>query len=241
MGSVGSVEKKFPGFLMNDEHRTWNTEHESFEELRKMNEQRINQTIIGIIIKRILLITMLVISTASLYGQVDSSEQFSLDFELVSTSYCSDHNRYNSENDTEYSNMIGILKLTNQTDTAISLWIMTCSWTALVKVEPDSILLCVRNCDGNYPTLITVESNKSLSFNSIIDIPSKHFQKSIMGYYDQVPYDTFRIGFMIIKENEYTIYPKNWWDLIKEKSSKNEYIWTESINMEYSIYEWKID
>ena len=86
-----------------------------------------------------ILVSIVTFNSVILFGQADTIQPLKLDFELVSVSRCNDYNDLYMENHgTEYSNMIGILKLFNQTDTAFTFWIMICSWTDLVKIEPDS-------------------------------------------------------------------------------------------------------
>jgi len=195
-------------------------------------------------IKRFKIIfSLLTLNSVILFGQTNTIQPLRLDFELVSVSRCNDYNNfYMDKYGNQYSNMIGILQLTNQTDSTFSFWIMNCSWTDLVKIEPDSILLEVKECDTNYPVKISLESHQSLSFNSIIEIPSDYFDKSVMQYYNDYKFNTFKIGFMIIGENEFTRYPNyNWHDLIDDKRDKNQFIWSQPIDIKYSVYGWKIN
>jgi len=195
-------------------------------------------------IKRFKIIfSLLTLNSVILFEQTNTIQPLRLDFELVSVSRCNDYNNfYMDKYGNQYSNMIGILQLTNQTDSTFSFWIMNCSWTDLVKIEPDSILLEVKECDTNYPVKISLESHQSLSFNSIIEIPSDYFDKSVMQYYNDYKFNTFKIGFMIIGENEFTRYPNyNWHDLIDDKRDKNQFIWSQPIDIKYSVYGWKIN
>lgn len=55
-------------------------------------------------------------------------------------------------------------------------------------------------------------------------------------------FNSFKIGFMIIKEKEFTRYPThNWQDLIDDKVIKNQFIWSQPIDITYSVYGWKIN
>ena len=190
-----------------------------------------------------ILVIIVTFNSVILFGQTDTIQPLKLDFELVSASRCNDYNDFYMEKyGNEFFNMIGILQLTNQTDSTFSFWIMNCSWTDLVKTEPDSIILQVKECDKNHPGKISLESNQSILFNSIIEIPSDYFDKSVMRYYHDYKFNTFKIGFMIIKENEFTRYPNaNWQNLIDDKKKKNQFIWSNPIDIKYSVYRWKIN
>lgn len=182
-----------------------------------------------------ILLLILFMTQIALKSQTDFDKALTLDFETIGVSRC-------NENSEAYSNIYGQITLTNQTDTITSFWIRNCSWTDLIKIEPDSILLQVKECDANYTKKILLKKDQSLKLNSIIEIPSDYFENSLDKIRNKDLYNSFRIGFLIIKENEFKRGQMSLSDLINEKGQKNEnYIWSQPIKIEYEKYNWKIE
>jgi len=190
----------------------------------------------------------LIILTFELSSQCKMNKPLSIDFDLISISKCNDNNDFYIErNQTTYSNMIGQIIIKNQTDSILTFWIMTCSWTDLFTIEPDSIILTVKECEKNHPTKISLQKGQSIIFNSIIEIPSDYFEKSLDKIYqttgnleNKILYNTFKIGFILIKESDKMLAP-NWKEWLYTKSRKEDYIWSEPIKIRYSNYRWNIE
>lgn len=189
-----------------------------------------------------LIAIILVFGWVGSFGQCKTKQAIKLDFELVSVSRCNDYNEFYSKNfGKAYATLTGILKLTNQTDSIFPFWIMNCSWTDLISVDPDLIILQVKECDSNYPRLINLESGKTVSFNSIVEIPLEYFDNSISRFYEDSSYNYFKIGFMVVKEIEFSFsLDSNWQALIDKKKIKGDYLWTSPIEIQYSVYNWHI-
>jgi hypothetical protein len=185
---------------------------------------------------------IVLLNSILLNGQVDLNCPLKIDFKIAGVSCCDHNNDLNSKRmNKPYINMYGILKLENQSNSVFSFWIMKCSWTDLIKVEPDSILLYVKACDSNYPVKISLESHQSILFNSIIEIPSKIFEKSEISRYSDHKFKTFKIGFLIISEKEFDFsHAFGWQTLVYNKKKKNDFIWTPPINIVYHEYGWEI-
>jgi hypothetical protein len=159
-----------------------------------------------------------------------------IDFIIVGTPDCYNNSDLNPDRMTkQYKNVFGVLKLENKSDSVYSFWIMNCSWTDLIKVEPESILLFVKKCDKNYPKKISLESHQSILFNSIIEIPSEYYDKSFILQSDG-KYNTFKIGFIVITDEEGSYY----WKYRDKKRKENDYVWTPPINIAYRNYRWEI-
>ena len=188
--------------------------------------------------KSLVLLLFVVLCYLSPKSQTIADNTITIDFDHIATSRCSDRNEnYLKYKHITYANIYGIIRLTNQGDSTISFWIMNCSWTDLIKIEPDSILLAVLNCDSNYPRMISLNQGQSIVFNSVIEIPSNYFEQSLKKARKEKSYNTFRIGFIYINGNEYEGIGWDLWDKIKEEKQKlDKLIWTKPINIEYSQY-----
>jgi hypothetical protein len=174
-------------------------------------------------------------------SQAIPDEPLKVEFELIGTSMCSDHNEFYYEiYHRTYSSMFGKIVLTNMDNSAQVFWIMTCSWTDLFKIDNDSIILTVKECDANHPKLISLEPNHSLIFNSIIEIPAYFLKKSNVLGYEPDSENEFRIGFLLITESEYQRGP-DWRQLIKQKMEGNSLLWSAPIIIRSNNYSWRIE
>ncbi|WP_289056223.1 hypothetical protein [Carboxylicivirga marina] len=212
--------------------------------------------------KAIAVIFLGFILLTNLCSQESKEHPLELSFHSVALSDCSDRNEYYQEYYKKtYSNLYGVINLTNTTDTTFTFWTMTCSWTDLIILKPDTFMLWVKECDSNYPKRITLEKEQSVSFNSVIEIPSSvakdgKWYTALTDTIDDIvlveaiqPIDSFKIGWILIEDNEFRpseIFKKEgdfgreWQNLIESKK-KNDVIWSNPINIWNNIYRWKIN
>jgi hypothetical protein len=106
-------------------------------------------------------------------------------------------------------------------------------------------MLAVSECDNNYSKLINLRKDHSIVFNSIIDIPTNYFVESLnkthQSYYESQSgpeYNTFKIGFIFISKNEFNPLTQTLRNLAAIKRKDGKVIWSELINIEYSVYKW---
>jgi len=181
-----------------------------------------------------LLLLILMINSHLVWCQI--GYPLKIDFIIVGSPDCYNSNDLNPAGmKKQYENVFGVLKLENQSDSVYSFWIMNRSWTELTKVEPESIMLSVKKWDTNYPKKISLESHQSILFNSIIEIPSEYYDKSLAMQNDG-EYNTFKIGFIVITDEEGSYY----WKYRDKKIKEDDYIWTPPIKIEYRNYKWEI-
>jgi len=185
-------------------------------------------------LKLLFVILTLLLNSNLILGQIDYP--LKIDFIIVGTPDCYNNSDLNPDRITkQYKNVFGILKLENQSDSVYSFWIVNRSWTELIKVEPESILLSLKKWDTNYPKKISLESHQSILFNSILEIPSEYYDKSLVMQNDG-KYNTFKIGFIVITDEEGSYY----WKYRDKKIKEDDYIWTPPIKIEYRNYKWEI-
>jgi len=195
--------------------------------------------------RNVILFLLVILAPVEAYSQQSLDECVSLDFKPIAVSRCNDWNEYYEENnEIIYNNIYGITSLKNISDSILTFWMMTCSWTDQIRILPSEIKLSVPGCDANYPKKITLQPGQKLLLNSIVEIPEDIFEEA-MNTNTNVPkpkYPTFKIGFQLIKESDYSISQDIWfYDLISSKSDSKNFVWTGPIPIRYYYYEWEIN
>jgi len=185
--------------------------------------------------KSIILLVGLLLINLGLKGQEETNSPLSIEFETIAVSRCHDGNG-------NYTEIYGQIRLTNQTDSVFMFWIKNCSWTDLIIIEPEFIILQVNECDANYRKKISLERNQILILNSNIEVPTDFFEESINKLHNENLFNTFKIGFILIEGHEYDRSRNDFYELIEMKKDKGvNILWTKPINIGYSNYKWKIE
>jgi len=116
------------------------------------------------------------------------------------------------------------ISIKNNSDSALRFWEMTCSWQSNWILSDTTIGLFWPNCDGNFPTIRTIEPGKAYSHKCFIY--SEHPINEIINR-------EMNIGFILIKEQDYHVFPyTNYFELVKNKrDSKQNLIWSNSFKL----------
>lgn len=166
-------------------------------------------------------------------------QEINIDIELVGISDCCDN--HIDSNQQLFYQLFGKIVLKNKSNSPISFWMMSCSWTDITVVEPKFITLDVKECDRNTFEKVVLNKNQEIRFNAIFDIPKQYFIDSINKTRN---FNTFKVGFIIIYEDEFAPFKskssKHWNKLIQEKQNNLEYIWSNPVELIYCNYKWEI-
>ena len=196
-------------------------------------------------IKLLQIIILLLIAIVSSSAQSCPKSSLQIEFNGVATSWCSDYNEYGNQNDSiSYSNIYGVLVIRNTSDTAVSFWMMNCSWTDHIKTLPTDIIFGFAECDRNFPEIVNLKVGQSLNLNSVIHVPKNIYTESL-NTYQNIPgkqyYSTFKIGFLIIDVKNFSYGEHQlFYELLDSHDSDPRIIWTEPISLRSYYYDWCI-
>jgi hypothetical protein len=116
------------------------------------------------------------------------------------------------------------IKMTNNTDKVFRFWIMTCSWQDSWIVNDKSFwLLGEPNCDSNFPDLIELKPNQSVSYecrfgkNKNVRISNK---------------EGCKVGFVFVGEKENSHMDNVFQEVVEDKiARRKDVIWSQSFNL----------
>ena len=111
----------------------------------------------------------------------------------------------------------------NNSNTVIKFWEMTCSWQDNWLMN-DSITTFFRpSCDGNFPAKIKIEPGNVYSHKCFL-----YFENPV----DEIKTRDLKVGFILIKEQDYVDPTKDYRELIsKRRSNKQHLIWSNSFKL----------
>jgi hypothetical protein len=93
----------------------------------------------------------------------------------------------------DYNSYFLRISILNNADTAISFWIMKCSWMESWLIDNSNLRFCLWGCDSNFPVNIKLEPQKSIIFYGIVHpIDNK------------VKIDKFRLGFVMLDRDDFS-------------------------------------
>jgi len=109
------------------------------------------------------------------------------------------------------------ISLTNQEDTTLTFWMMSCSWWEETLIfDRDSMEFSASGCDKNIPVKVALKPGKSLIVYPVIHANSKKINQ-------------VRIGFVLMKEEELN---NHFADRATFLKIKNVY-WSNPVSLEY--------
>jgi hypothetical protein len=121
------------------------------------------------------------------------------------------------------------ISIINNSDSAISIWLMTCSWEDDFLVNNTYISFAGKNCDGNFPMIVRIEPKDSLLLNTTLarSILWDNPCKNCIGKPSRVP--TTKIGLIYIDK----INCKGFFEYINIIEDKSQWniIWSNSLDL----------
>lgn len=111
------------------------------------------------------------------------------------------------------------IELINACDTSINFWFMSCSWEESFLYSTDEIFLKHKECPKNHPHLESLMPDEKLMLKGIL--------KNLKSDKDQ----NYILGFVLIKENEYSISEDFHWLINKKIEEKKDIIWSKTFSL----------
>ncbi len=164
-----------------------------------------------------------IISLAILFSQCSTNKikKKGLEVEVKSIKKSDFHNVYGLQGDF-YS---CIVKLKNNTDSAISFWIMKCSWYDNIIFNDDSIgILPYHCCDSNFPVVKKIDPGKELTYIDRI---------GVLGVKNKNKMKKYKLGFILVKEKSISKMGFELLDTIcKKKRENKDIIWSNEFTLD---------
>lgn len=114
------------------------------------------------------------------------------------------------------------ITLTNNTDSIIAYWTMSCSWTDNWSFDTDCISFKSQGCDKNIPQFIELKTNQSIEYDCILNLHSDIIKQ-------------FKLGFVLLGKNDFSEFENrmNWRSFIR----KHKIYWSDTICIDLKKYE----
>ena len=107
------------------------------------------------------------------------------------------------------------ISITNNTDTIVNYWLMTCSWQDNLIFNTNSICFYRLGCKHNFPTIKKLLPKESLVYNGIIQICDTSNYKNKK---------SFKLGFIFINKNEYFDLTQDYFEVLLDRKKNNKHI-----------------
>ena len=110
----------------------------------------------------------------------------------------------------------------NNTNSPIKFWTWSCSWTENWLTNSKNVDFYYPECNSNVPIISTINPNGKLIIKGKLEVIKENY--TLM--------KNIRIGFIMIKEDEYNDYTDNFYEILGYKfKEKKDIYWSEPFNI----------